>query len=252
MITDGVAARANQSKTTCPCCTAPVAGLYLLPLSFSDLEESVRLRKIETLKKNKKRIRDDEDLEVEVQYHVYSQGRNTLSNTLSDTDNARTGRWTDEEVAFVDHLVQAFDNGQLPLSHGVKLSEFLGAILLCRASRLTKKMKNAKLSTRSFTVSSLHNSQMTSNKEDCQVLSALQDRFIGSMNTKMAQLELRFNLVRQWRTYFSDLCLQIGYPCLDASDWVFSLEEMERKASKVEDQMAEGKILKDLKFVSLV
>ena len=116
-------------------------GLYLLPLSSEDLEESVRLRKTETLKKNNKRARDDEDLDVEAKYLVYSQGRHTLSTTLSDTDNARTGRWTTDEVAFVDHLVQCFDNGQLPVSHGVKLSSFLGDILLCRPSRLTKKMK---------------------------------------------------------------------------------------------------------------
>ena len=196
------------------------------------------MRKNETLKKNNKRARDDEDLDVEAKYLVYSQGRHTLSTTLSDTDNARTGRWTTDEVAFVDHLVQCFDNGQLPVSHGVKLSSFLGDILLCRPSRLTKKMKNAKLSTRSFDFSlAQSDSTRRVSKEDCEVLSALQDRFIGSLQSKVAQLELKFNLVKQWRTYFSNLCVQIGYPHLDASDYISSLEEMERRASKVEDQM---------------
>lgn len=227
-------------SSCCPCCLKVATdGLYLLPLSFEDLEESVRLRKNEALKKgNNKRARDDEDLDVEARYLVYSQGRHTLSSTLSDIDNARTGRWTHEEVAFVDHVVQAFDNGQLPLSHGVKLSTFLGDILLCRPSRLTKKMKNAKLSTRSFDFSLAQSgSKRVLGKEEYQVLSALQDRFIGSMQSKVAQLELKFNLVKQWRTYFSNLCVQIGYPNLDAADYIASLEEMERRASKIEDQM---------------
>jgi hypothetical protein len=228
----------TKEAMACPCCAAPTAGLYLLPLSFLDLEESVRLRKNEALKKknNNKRPREDEDLGIEAEYLVFSQGRNTVSSTLSDTGNSRTGRWTEEEVTFVDHLIQAFDKGELPLLEGVKLSTFLGDILLCKASRLTKKMKNAVLSTRSFEVAQKPQTSMNK-KEDCQVLGALQDSFIGSMQTKVSQLELKFNLVKQWRTYFSNLCVQMGCLNLDATDWIASLEEMERKASKVEEQM---------------
>eukprot|EP00526_Cylindrotheca_closterium_P004522 CAMPEP_0113624246 /NCGR_PEP_ID=MMETSP0017_2-20120614/12494_1 /TAXON_ID=2856 /ORGANISM="Cylindrotheca closterium" /LENGTH=804 /DNA_ID=CAMNT_0000534261 /DNA_START=229 /DNA_END=2643 /DNA_ORIENTATION=- /assembly_acc=CAM_ASM_000147 len=219
----------------CPCCNTPVTSLYLKPLCFHDLEDSVRLRKADAMKKNKNKPYDDNDADIEARYLVFSQGRNTVSSTLTDTDNARTGRWTEEEVAFVDHLVQAFDKGELPLPHGVKLSTFLGDILLCKASRLTKKMKNAKLSTRSFEVT--QKSISVPAKEDRQVFSALQDRFISSMPTKIAQLELKFNLVKQWRAYFSNLCIQVGFQGLDANDWISSVEEIERRASKTEEQM---------------
>lgn len=153
---------------------------------------------------------------------------------MSDTDNSRSGRWTDGEIAFVDYLVEAFDKGGLPLPEGTKLSTFLGDILLCKASRLTKKMKNAKLSTRSF---ERKLETAMNKKEDLIELSALQDRFIGSLQTKVAQLELKFNLVKQWRTYFSNLCVQMGFKNLHAGDWISSLEEMEANASKVEEQM---------------
>ncbi|KAL3940204.1 MAG: hypothetical protein SGBAC_005211 [Bacillariaceae sp.] len=220
----------------CPCCNTAVTGLYLKPLSFHDLEEAVRLRKMAAMKKKKnKQPYDENDADIEARYLVFSQGRNTVSSTLSDTDNARTGRWAEEEVAFVDHLVQTFDKGEVPLPQGVKLSTFLGDILLCKASRLTKKMKNAKLSTRSFEATQTPLS--VSVKEDCQVFSALQDRFISSMPTKVAQLELKFNLVKQWRAYFSNLCIQIGFKGLDAHDWISSVEEIERRASKAEEQM---------------
>ncbi|CAJ1946708.1 unnamed protein product [Cylindrotheca closterium] len=225
----------NGDGQGCPCCNTAVTGLYLKPLSFHDLEDSVRLRKADVLKKSKSKVYNDDDADVEARYLVFSQGRNTVSSTLSDTDNARTGRWTEGEVAFVDHLVQAFDKGVLPLPQGVKLSTFLGDVLLCKASRLTKKMKNARLSTRSFEVKQTQVSVPT--KEDYEVFGALQDRFISSMPTKVAQLELKFNLIKQWRAYFSNLCIETGFKGLDANDWISSVDEFECMASKTEEQM---------------
>eukprot|EP00980_Cylindrotheca_fusiformis_P014877 scaffold4061_cov108-Cylindrotheca_fusiformis.AAC.5 len=215
---------------------APNNGICLHPLPLSDLEEAVRVRTSDAEKQSnngKKRRYDDEDLEVEAQYVVYSQGRNTISASLADTDNSRTGRWTAAEVAYADHLTQAFDEGQLPLPNGTRLSTFLGDLLLCKASRLTKKMKNAKLSARIFE----RNTGISGGKDKAIELSALQERFIDSMQTKVAKMELRFNLVRQWRTFFSDLCVQMQYKNLDARDWIASLDEMESRASKVEESM---------------
>ncbi|KAL3935153.1 MAG: hypothetical protein SGBAC_009270 [Bacillariaceae sp.] len=225
----------ESEEQPCPCCNTATTGLYLNPLPFDDLEDAVRLRKAAALNKNKGKSYCDTDADIEARYLVYSQGRNTVSSTLSDTDNARTGRWTEEEVAFVDHLVQTFDKGAILLPQGTKLATFLCDMLLCKATRLTKKMKNAQLSTRAFKITQTPLSIPT--KEDCQVLSALQDRFISSMPTKVAQLELKFNLVKQWRTFFSDLCVQIGFQGLDAHDWISSVEEIENRASKAEEQM---------------
>eukprot|EP00980_Cylindrotheca_fusiformis_P014875 scaffold4061_cov108-Cylindrotheca_fusiformis.AAC.3 len=198
--------------------------------------EAVRLRKVNAQKKskaNKKESSDenDEDIEVEARFLVYSQGRSTVSTALSDLDNTRTGRWNKEEMAFVEQLTQRFDKGELPLPEGTKLASFLSDMLLCKASRLTKKMKNAKLAVRSF------ERKREAVKQDFESLSDSQDRFIGSMRARIAQLELKFNLEKQWRTYFFNLCMEIECKILDARDWIASLEEMDSKASKVEEQM---------------
>jgi hypothetical protein len=132
-------------------------------------------------------------------------------------------------------LVTTFDQGQLAIPHGTKLSNFLGDILLCKASRLTKKMKNAKLSARSFELA-CPKADHTIDKEEYAVLSVLQERFINTMPSESSQLELRFNVAKQWRAYFSNVCVQVGYPHLDGSDWIASLEELERRASSAEEQ----------------
>jgi bHLH-MYC and R2R3-MYB transcription factors N-terminal len=163
----------------------------------------------------------DEILTAEAEQLVFSQGSN------ADREARRTGRWTDDEVKYSDELVNAFDNGQLPLAHGTKLATFLGDALQCKASRLTKKMKNAKLSTRSFELSPaiLQTNSSASNREP---LSILQARFVASMNCEYTQLELGFNLGLHWRTSISDLCVQVGYPFLDGSSFISTLEEYER------------------------
>ena len=232
----------------CPFCSCnSVTGLYIEPLCFDDLEQAIELRKQEAKEAAAKRAiasddsgkrhREDEiDYHVEAIYIVFSQGRKTLTSSLADADGLRTGRWTEEEVAYVDHLVTSFDQGQLPISNGSKLSSFLGDMLLCKASRLTKKMKNAKLSTRSFQLLS-PKAETRINDEEFEVLSALQKRFIETMPTKASQLELRFNITKQWRTYFSDLCVQVGYPLLDVNDWIASLELLEHKTAQSEEKM---------------
>lgn len=170
---------------------------------------------------------------AESSYLLVSNSRTPGSGSkISDQEQHRTGRWTEEEIAFVDFLVSAFDKGRLPLPHGIKLNEFLGDILLCKSSRLTKKMKNAKLSTRSFVLS---RPESTAVRSDCAVLSGLQEKFLMSIPSKATQLELRFNMIKQWRTHFSNLCVQVGYQFLDGKDWVSSLDEMESRASRVEE-----------------
>lgn len=167
-------------------------------------------------------------------YVVYCQGRKSFSNGLADDELHRTGRWNEEEVEFVDQLVTNFDQGLLPITDGTKLSSFLGDILLCKASRLTKKMKNAKLSSRSFVLSA---GSQSIKAEDCRMLSALQEHFINSLPSDSAQLEMRFNIAKQWRTYFSNLCVEVEFPHLDVSDWIASLEELESRASEAESHM---------------
>lgn len=231
----------NTSKgSACKICHGQVDGIYLMPLSFDHLEKAVALRKTEVTRDTNRAVtvqnKDDEAASVhaEATYLLLSNSRSSLSGSgLSDREQQRTGRWTDEEIAFVDYLVSAFDKGKLPLPHGIKLNEFLGDILICKSSRLTKKMKNAKLSTRSFALGS----GLLNEQNDFSLLSNLQEKFLMSIPTEATQLELRFNLTKQWRTHFSNLCVQVGYPFLDGKDWVASLEELERRASEAEDMI---------------
>jgi hypothetical protein len=184
-----------------------------------------------------KRTRDGE--KVGDSFHRHNESYSTallLSHSKGsgsrDHHNDRTGRWSSEEVNFVDQIVAAFDQGALPLPHGVKLNEFLGDMLLCKSSRLTKKMKNAKLSMRSFT---LQNVVPLFSDEQCVTMSLTLEKFLSSVSSDALQLELKFNMTKLWRTHFSNLCLQIGYELLDASQWLATLEEMERRASDTED-----------------
>jgi len=141
----------------------------------------------------------------------------------SDQRNNRTGRWSSEEVALVDALVSAFDHGTLTMPHGVKLHEFLGDLLLCKSSRLTKKMKNAKLNTRSYTFSS----SVVAGGTGFPAITLLQEQFLHSLFSDPAMhSELQFNMIKQWRTHFFNLCLQVGYELLDSKRWVASLEPL--------------------------
>lgn len=138
--------------------------------------------------------------------------------------------------------------GLLPLPQGIKLNEFLSDALMCKPSRLTKKMKNAKLSTKSYKFGDWTNDDgsdgaMTTGsiqmgdrqRTRCAVLSHLESQLIQSISSAYHRLELRFNLKRMWRTQLSNLCLQLGVPCLDVTDWISSLEEMERRGAQSEE-----------------
>jgi len=216
----------QQQSVSCPSCVSPVRGIKMLPLELEDLERAVELRKQQSvviMNENGKRVcQENEQEEAESSFLLLSH----------DRAHHRTGRWSTEEVDFVDFIIQAFDQGTLCIPHGVKLNDLLGEVLMCKSSRLTKKMKNAKLSTRSYT---LNNTARAMTAHECMTLSNLQERFLQSITSESCQLELRFNLSKLWRTHFSNLCLQVGYELLDARDWIATLEKFEGKASEAED-----------------
>lgn len=68
---------------------------------------------------------------------------NKVFEGLSDSDRLhfRTGRWSHDETVYVDQIIRLFDGGCLALPNGIKLNELLRDMLLCKSSRLTKKMK---------------------------------------------------------------------------------------------------------------
>lgn len=307
-------ARDPETLGSCPCSSRRIQGIRLLPLCFGPLKAAIDLRKREALEAasssshqrttigeetaaadedatntftGKKRNRDEfsreSDFEIEAAHAVYSQGKPSyFSNTPESSECHRTGRWTSEETAYSDALVQAFDEGRLPLPQDTKLLPFLSDALLCKPTRLTKKMKKAKLSSRSFQLlqqppQQVHEQQqqwptssdvfpkpeIAKSHEDASsmvnlellpadpaqeppsnttivqrsLLIELQDRFLLAMPCEYDRLEYRFNLEKQWRTYFSEMCIQAGFPVLDASPFLESLEEYDRLASNAEELM---------------
>jgi hypothetical protein len=244
-----------SSCTQCSFCkTGSYSGIYIEPLSFEDIDKSITLRKQATpsptssvssssgpscsaIPKDADSDQNDQDKEVRAAYVVYSQLKPVIASGLRDAEGSgRTGRWTDGEVEYVDHIVTLFDQGELPLPEDTKLGNFLGDILLCRTSRLTKKMKKAKLSARTFKLKSSNSGQFSTAK-DYEFLSMLQEEFVRSMPEEYTQVEIRFNLVRKWRTYFLELCLQAGYSRVVAGDWIASLDEFDKRASLVKEQV---------------
>jgi hypothetical protein len=241
-----VPGRVEPNTILCPVCrSAAVTQIHLYGLSMEDIERAVELKRANVDKagpKNGKRSRDvDEgfqDIQAESTYLLASHSHTQSGGLASDNELQRTGRWTDEEIAFVDFILDAFDRGKLSMPQGVKLNEFLGDLLLCKSSRLTKKMKNAKLSVRSYELGSTTNG---SPSLDCEMMSTLQDQFLESISNEAAKLELRFHMSKVWRTHFSNLCLQVDCNMLDASEWIASLEDMERRASQAEDKIRKAR-----------
>ncbi|CAB9514628.1 phosphotransferase system component [Seminavis robusta] len=252
---EGVPPPMQSTNIPCPVCKSGiVGGMYLFPLSLNVLDRAVELRKkvaraaarassSNSTNANGKRQRELDsgfhEVQAESSYLLLSHTRSSLTSTMSmETDLHRTGRWTAEEIGYVDLLLNTFDRGMLNLPHGIKLNEFLGEVLLCKSSRLTKKMKNARLSTRSY---ALRPPMPGAELLDTVVMSRLQDKFVQSLSNESTQLEVLFNLTKLWRTHFSNLCLQVGYQLLDASDWVSSLEDMERRASQAEEMIRKAR-----------
>ena len=162
-----------------------------------------------------------------------------IANPLSSFTERRTGRWTNEEMTYCDKLIDKFAAGELPLIDGVKLNEFLGSMLKSKQSRLTKKMKNAKLSTKMF-----HRTTGCLDLTDGREFSELEDSFFQSIVDVQERSEVKFHMQKEWREQFSRLCATLGQP-LDADAWLSSVEEMDRRASSARDafRMAKRKLL---------
>jgi len=257
----GSSTLAPASDAPCPCCAAsPVLGLYLLPITLDDLDKAVEFRRKEVAAKstftaafegpaddvNENGKRDEctsalaasdfLESQAEASYLLLSQAH--ASSLSLGTDLQRTGRWTQEETAYVDMLLETFDRGQLPLPDGMRLNDFLRDLLLCKSSRLTKKMKHAKLSARCY---NLRGEAAGERGFDRQVLSSLEEQFLQSITSDASRLELRFNLTRVWRMLLSNLCLQIGSSLLLADDWIASLESLEHRAVQAEENIRKAR-----------
>lgn len=237
----------QPGERPCPACRlSPVLSFRLLPMSIDVLDQAVALRKEEAAESQAKHASQGTqdgvkfkfaEAQAEASYLLlaHGSGGGGGGSMSAENDYQRTGRWTDDEVVYTDFLVEAFDSGKLPIEHGMKLSDFLSEVLLCKSSRLTKKMKNAKLSVRSYETG------YPFSNLDTATFSMLEQKFLGSISSEPSRLELSFNLTRLWRCHFSNLCLQVGSTLLDASDWIASLEDMERHATMAEERIRKAR-----------
>lgn len=237
---------------SCPGCrSVTVAKFTLQPLSTESLDIALEKRKAaiagsqsgdhtsmsswQQLERSASAVNTPE-IQAEHHYLLVLRGHSS-SVTGGDTSHQRTGRWTSPEVALTDFLVNAFDQGRLPIEPGLKLSDFLADLLLCKSSRLSKKMKNSQLGTRSYTFRPPPTAPLEGN-----VLSQLLDRFIQSIASEPMRYELQFNVAKFWRLRLSNLALALHQPALmDVGPWMAGWEFLEQKAAAAQERIREAR-----------
>lgn len=156
--------------------------------------------------------------------------------SAAESTELRTGRWTPEETAYCDKLIELFEGGFLPLPDDTKLNDFLASMLKSKQSRLTKKMKNARLSARAYK----RTFGYILRDADAKEFSRLETDFFASIRCRMERSEIRFHMQKEWREQFSDYSVKIGQT-LDADRWLKSVEEMDRRASQAKDAARSAK-----------
>ncbi len=197
----------SQQKI-CPSCSASIIKqIEVIPLPIAILEETSKLRA--------------QDSEVLGNAEVTSLAANAPSNSTgldppgSDKKRSlsrpsacyRTGRWNAEESAYTSILIKCFEMGILPLPHGMKLNDFLCDLLSCRTSRLTKKLKHAKLGSRTYR-GGLNLDKNANNMSNVIIhgsgIQRAQSLFLKTITPEWVRMELQFNISRMWRTHLAN------------------------------------------------
>ncbi|KAL9185757.1 hypothetical protein ACHAXT_003534 [Thalassiosira profunda] len=141
-----------------------------------------------------------------------------------DPARPRTGRWTDAELAFRDALIGHFLAGALPLGEGLKLNDFLPNMLKSKQSRLAKKMKHAKLSTRYFRPQA----GCVGDVDAARELSKLEQEFVRGVPDPVERSEIAFHMAREWRDHLARRLSSLGIQ-FDGRRYLASAEEAERR-----------------------
>lgn len=217
--------------TQCPVCGAPAQGLWLIPMVFVELDEATQ-EAAQTSLSSKRGMKRHNATLVRLNPDLRSAEANSSTEEgTKEPKELRTGRWTNEETAYCDRLIQEFEAGTLPIPNGIKLNDFLSNMFKSKHSRLTKKMKNARLSARQYQrttgfIQGLHN---------LVEISRLETEFLASIKNLLERSEIKFHMQKEWRELFSSYCAEIGQP-LDADAWLNSVEEIDRRASLQKDK----------------
>jgi hypothetical protein len=114
-------------------------------------------------------------------------------------------------------------------------------MLKSKQSRLTKKMKNAKLSAKTYKHSG---PGYIVDNNSAMEFSQLETSFYESIQCDMERAEIRFHIQKEWRELFSSYCVAMGQK-LDADAWLSSVEELDRRVSQAKDaaRMARRKVM---------
>jgi len=227
----------DRPLTHCPACQTPVRSLYLMPMDFSEIDQA-RIAAA-SMAPSSKRGKKRKNATIARLNPSNSMGGNGTDDS-GDGIDLRTGRWTVEETQYCDKLISAYEKGELPISEGVKLNDFLATMLKSKQSRLTKKMKNAKLSAKTYKPETGY----VVDDEDAKKFSQLEVAFYESIQCDMERAEIRFHMQKEWREFFSSYCVSMGQK-LDADAWLSSAEELDRRASQAKDaaRMARRKVM---------
>lgn len=215
-----------------------ISGLSLYPMTFNEIDEATKESETNQLDK-RSRKRKNSVLSMDDASSSGDSSKQDMKNRkrsfddmrdCNDSSGCRTGRWTTEEIDFCDKLIALFKDGKLPLVQGTKLNDFLASMLKSKQSRLTKKMKNAKLSSKIFQGTD----RFITDTAECVEFSALEDRFFQAIHDRKERAELKFHMRKEWRETFSSVCVQMGQS-VDADAWLSSVEEMDRRVSVARD-----------------
>lgn len=218
--------------TACPQCYRAAREVTLLPMSFREIDEArktaLAIANGSRGRKRKSSMDSGDELErraIEPDKHA---------------EDRRTGRWTSEEMNYVDAVIAKFEAGQLPLVDGMKLNDFLSNMLKSKQSRLTKKMKNAKLSSKAFK----RTTGYIVDPNEAREFSDLEDAFYFSIQDQQERAEIKFHMQKEWRELFSNYCVTIGQP-VDADQWLSSVEEMDRRVAMAKEaaRMAKRRLM---------
>jgi hypothetical protein len=228
-------------------CAKPTQGIVMFPMSFREIDETRRTAaalassKLGRPKKRKGGAGSDPASAPSSGSGTGGgdAGAGTAPDDLGGFSDRRTGRWTTEEMAFCDKLMQFFAEGLIPVANGIKLNEFLGNMLRSKQSRLTKKMKNAKLSSKVY-----QRGRGYLLADEAREFSLLEEGFFHSVSDQHERAEIKFHMQREWREQFTQVCASLGQP-VDAERWLVSVEEMDRRASQAKDaaRMAKRKLM---------
>lgn len=159
-----------------------------------------------------------------------TEGNGCSNIEIAEDVEIRNGRWTSEEVKFIESLIEAFKDGNLVVGNGITLNNFLRSLFLCKSTRLRKKIKNANFCTSTYVLK--ENPDQTSLGAS---LSQQQESFLNSLDNDKKRKLLKFSMGRMWATYFFNLCIELGYESIVAQDWLDSCAAIEDKVQKANE-----------------